>query len=119
MLRLAKQEEKRVPEDMAFPPQACSDPKQGFYAGEEMLVILRMVRCFGSVGPTVPLDSEWQHVFSTVHSWAGKACIVEHLVRSHSYDQSLAGLNLGCISGNSGSTGNKITRKHKILRGPS
>lgn len=72
MLRLAKQEEKRVREDMAFPPQACSDPKQGFYVGEDMLVILRTAQCFGSVGPTIPLGPEWQHVFSTVYSWAGQ-----------------------------------------------
>lgn len=45
-MRLAKQEErgKWVCADVAFPPQACSEPEHGFYAGEEMLVILRIAR---------------------------------------------------------------------------
>lgn len=36
-----KKRGKWVRADVVFPPQACSDPKHGFYAGEEMLVIVR------------------------------------------------------------------------------
>lgn len=55
----------------------------------------------------------------TVFLGWGVACVpAEHLATPHSYDQGLGGLNLGCISGNPGSLGNKVTRKHKILHGP-
>ena len=91
---------------MVFPPQACPEPQHGFYAEEEMSVLLRT-------------DASFLWYSQSHQALNGKMCAVpglgpgpsnvpaQHLTKSHSSDQNGKGLHLDCISGTPASLGNK------------